>query len=72
MIGCLSRQDGTKLVSSPTYSPEHGSVTSGNTYEQTLIWQLYEDTIKAAEVLGTDADLVATWKANQADLKEWN
>lgn len=34
-----------------------------------MIWQLYEDTIKAAEVLGTDADLVATWKANQADLK---
>ena len=58
-----------KLVSSPAFSPEHGPVTNGNTYEQFLIWQLYEDTIKAAEVLGTDADLVATWKANQADLK---
>ena len=58
-----------KLVSSPAFSPEHGPVTNGNTYEQSLIWQLYEDTIKAAEVLGTDADLVATWKANQADLK---
>ena len=34
-----------------------------------MIWQLYEDTIKAAEVLGKDAELVATWKANQADLK---
>ena len=58
-----------KLVSSPAFSPEHGPVTNGNTYEQSLIWQLYEDTIKAAEVLGTDADLVATWKAKQADLK---
>ena len=58
-----------KLVSSPAFSPEHGPVTNGNTYEQSLIWQLYEDTIKAAEVLGTDADLVARWKANQADLK---
>ena len=58
-----------KLVSSPAFSPEHGPVTNGNTYEQSLIWQLYEDTIKAAEVLGKDADLVATWKANQADLK---
>lgn len=65
----LVRDSDGKLVSSPAYSPEHGPVTSGNTYEQTLIWQLYEDTIKAAEVLGTDADLVATWKANQADLK---
>ena len=58
-----------KLVSSPAFSPEHGPVTNGNTYEQSLIWQLYEDTIKAAEVLGKDADLVVTWKANQADLK---
>ena len=58
-----------KLVSSPAFSPEHGPVTNGNTYEQSLIWQLYEDTIKAAEVLGKDPELVATWKANQADLK---
>ena len=65
----LVRGEDGKLVSSPAFSPEHGPVTNGNTYEQSLIWQLYEDTIKAAEVLGTDADLVATWKANQADLK---
>ena len=65
----LVRDSDGKLVSSPAFSPEHGPVTSGNTYEQTLIWQLYEDTIKAAEILGTDEKLVATWKANQADLK---
>lgn len=62
--------DGTgHLVSSPSYSPEHGPRTAGNTYEQTLIWQLYEDTIKAAETLGVDADLVATWKDHQSRLK---
>ena len=65
----LVRGKDGKLVSSPEFSPEHGPVTNGNTYEQSLIWQLYEDTIKAAEVLGKDADLVAEWKANQADLK---
>ena len=65
----LVRGKDGKLVSSPAFSPEHGPVTNGNTYEQSLIWQLYEDTIKAAEVLGTDGDLVARWKANQADLK---
>ena len=62
--------DGTgHLVSSPSYSPEHGPRTAGNTYEQTLIWQLYEDTIKAAETLGVDTDLVATWKDHQSRLK---
>lgn len=65
----LVRGKDGKLVSSPAFSSEHGPVTNGNTYEQSLIWQLYEDTIKAAEVLGTDGDLVARWKANQADLK---
>ena len=31
-----------RLVSSPTYSPEHGPVTVGNTYEQSLILEFYE------------------------------
>ncbi len=31
-----------RLVSSPTYSPEHGPVTIGNTYEQSLISEFYE------------------------------
>ncbi len=58
-----------KLVSVPSYSPEHGPRTAGNTYEHSLIWQLYEDTITAAETLGVDDAKVAQWKQNQADLK---
>ena len=58
-----------KLVSAPAYSPEHGPYTMGNTYEQSLVWQLYEDVVIAAETLGVDDELVAQWKANQANLK---
>ena len=65
----LIRNADGDLVSSPSYSPEHGPRTAGNTYEHSLIWQLYEDAAIAAETLGVDADLVETWKANQADLK---
>ncbi|MGL5380222.1 glycosyl hydrolase family 95 catalytic domain-containing protein [Clostridium sp.] len=57
-----------RMVSSPTYSPEHGPRTVGNTYEQTLIWQLYDDTIKAAEILGEDPALIAEWKDTQSKL----
>ena len=64
----LMEKDG-RLVSAPAYSPEHGPITAGNTYEQSLIWQLYEDTIHAAEVLGVDADKVAEWKETQSMLK---
>ena len=67
----ITLEDGTKssrLVSAPTYSPEHGPRTLGNAYEQELIWQLYEDCITAAETLGVDEDLVKTWKENQSRL----
>lgn len=46
-----------RLVSSPTYSPEHGPVTAGNTYEQSLIEQFFDDFIKASEILGKDKEL---------------
>ena len=46
-----------RLVSSPTYSPEHGPVTIGNTYEQSLIEQLYRDFITASEALCKDEEL---------------
>lgn len=65
----LIRDTEGKLVSAPSYSPEHGPRTAGNTYEQTLVWQLYEDAIKAAEILKQDPEKVAEWKSNQKDLK---
>ncbi len=57
------------LVSSPAYSPEHGPYTAGNTYEHSLIWQLYQDTVEAAGILGIDEDQVAIWQTHQARLK---
>lgn len=57
-----------RLVSAPAYSPEHGPITAGNTYEQSLIWQLYEDAATAAEILGVDADKVQLWRERQAKL----
>ncbi|MGN0618973.1 MAG: glycosyl hydrolase family 95 catalytic domain-containing protein [Ruminiclostridium sp.] len=71
-----------RLVSSPTYSPEHGPVTVGNTYEQCLIDQFYADFIRASEILGEDKELrekIAEQKKQlkpyyigaRGQLKEW-
>ncbi len=60
-----------RLVSSPSYSPEHGPVTIGNTYEQSLIEQLFLDFITAAAVLNTDADLRHTAEAMVTQLKPY-
>jgi len=40
-----------RLVVSPGYSPEHGPVAQGNTYDQSIVYNLYEDVILAAESL---------------------
>ncbi len=46
-----------RLVSSPTYSPEHGPATIGNTYEQSLIEQLFIDFLNASAAVGEDGEL---------------
>ncbi|MCI6553634.1 MAG: glycoside hydrolase N-terminal domain-containing protein, partial [Lachnospiraceae bacterium] len=61
--------DPGKLVSSPAYSPEHGPRTNGNTYEQTLVWQLLEDTITAGELVGEDQATLDAWQEMQDSLK---
>ncbi len=40
-----------RLVVSPGFSPEHGPVAAGNTYDQSIIYNLYEDVIHAADEL---------------------
>lgn len=57
----LTEYNGRKLMPIGQ-SPEVGSLTFSNTYEQSLIWQLYADTIEAAEILGVDAEEVIKWK----------
>lgn len=64
-------EKGQRLVSSPTYSPEHGPVTVGNTYEQSLIEQLYRDFIKAGELLGRDEQLREKIKNDVEQLKPY-
>lgn len=58
----LVEKDG-KLVFPLSISPEIGGMTYGNTYEQSLIWQLYTDTIEAAKVLGYDTTSMETTRS---------
>ena len=55
-------QQAQRWVSSPSYSPEHGPISIGNTYDQSLIWQLFHDFIQAAQELELDEDLLAEVK----------
>ena len=61
-----------RMVSSPTYSPEHGPVTVGNTYEQCLILQLYNDFIEVSEALNLDPELCEKVKKQALLLKPYS
>lgn len=47
-----------RWVSSPSYSPEHGTITIGNTFDQSLIWQLFYDFKEATDELKEYSDYV--------------
>lgn len=64
----LKEYNGRKVMPI-TQSPELATISAGNTYEQSLIWQLYADTIEAATVLEVDADSINNWKTTMDQLK---
>jgi alpha-L-fucosidase 2 len=51
----ITRPDGT-LVTPPGLSPEHGPVEAGVSFDQQLVWDLFNNTIEAADALGCDRE----------------
>ena len=43
-----------RLVAPHGWSPEHGPVEDGVTYDQELVWDLFNNTVEAADALGDD------------------
>ncbi len=50
----LVLDDNGKLVSSPSYSPEHGVISSGASMDHQIAWDLLNNCVKAHNVLGID------------------
>ncbi|MBN4084412.1 glycoside hydrolase N-terminal domain-containing protein [Mycoplasma sp. CSL10166] len=67
-----------RWVSAPSFSPEHGTVSLGNTYDQSLVAQLFIDYINATNYLSKnnlgnfDSELVRSIKEKQPKLKPLN
>ncbi|MCD7771109.1 MAG: glycoside hydrolase family 95 protein [Oscillospiraceae bacterium] len=60
-------RDGT-LVASPSFSPEHGEYSLGASCDQQIIWEIFEDVIKATEVLGIESSEIEEIKDSQSRL----
>lgn len=57
-----------RLVVGPSFSAEQGPTVNGSTYDQSLVWELYDMAIDASERLGIDEDERAEWKETQDKL----
>lgn len=55
-IDYLTQDKNGLLVSSPSYSPEHGGISGGASMDHQMAWDLLNNCIQACEVLGIDDD----------------
>lgn len=81
-IDYLIEDENGHLVSSPSYSPEHGGISRGASMDHQIAWDLLNNCIAASEVLGTDKEFSAEAKiirdkispptiGNWGQLQEW-
>ena len=56
------------LVSSPSFSPEHGPFSMGASADQVIIWEVFNNTLKAAEVLGINTSEIEEIRRAQSKL----
>lgn len=81
-IDYLIEDENGHLVSSPSYSPEHGGISRGASMDHQIAWDLLNNCIAASDILGTDMDFSAEAKiirdkispptiGNWGQLQEW-
>ncbi|MCM1067394.1 MAG: glycoside hydrolase family 95 protein [Muribaculaceae bacterium] len=63
--------DGT-LSCSPSYSPEHGTISAGTGYANALAREILGAAVEAARILGTDTELRDRWAALLPKITPYN
>lgn len=61
-IDYLIEDENGHLVSSPSYSPEHGGISRGSSMDHQIAWDLLNNCIAASEVLGIEKEFSAEVK----------
>jgi alpha-L-fucosidase 2 len=58
-VDYLIKDENGKYVSCPSYSPEHGTISAGASMDQQIVWDLFNNFLKASKVLGVEGDFVS-------------
>lgn len=67
-IDYLTKDENGKLVSTPSYSPEHGGISEGASMDHQIAWDILNNCIKAAAILGIDDEFTTTAKATRDNI----
>jgi alpha-L-fucosidase 2 len=62
-IDYLIKDEKGYLVSCPSYSPEHGGISTGAAMDHQIAWDILNNCVKAADVLGLDDEFTQKAKA---------
>ena len=57
-----------RYVVSPSYSPEHGDISIGNTYDQSLVYDLFSNYLESAKIMN-DIDYIEDVKIKMSKLR---
>lgn len=82
-IDYLTKGKSGYLVSSPSYSPEHGGISTGASMDHQIAWDVLSNTILASKVLKTDTEFASEAQkikdqiqppqiGSWGQLQEWN
>jgi alpha-L-fucosidase 2 len=53
-VDYLTEDENGYLVSSPSYSPEHGGISTGASMDHQIAWDLFNNCVRALDILGTN------------------
>lgn len=62
-IDWLTTDENGNLISCPSYSPEHGSISAGASMDFEIASEILNTVVRASEILNTDAEEREVWKA---------
>ncbi|MBW6480978.1 MAG: glycoside hydrolase N-terminal domain-containing protein, partial [Bacteroidales bacterium] len=62
-IDYLIEDENGYLVSSPSYSPEHGGISKGASMDHQIAWDVLNNVVAASEILGVDKEFAEKAKA---------
>ncbi|TKG97386.1 glycoside hydrolase family 95 protein [Puteibacter caeruleilacunae] len=57
-LSYLTEDEDGYLVSSPSYSPEHGGISTGASMDQQIVWDLFSNIVEFGKITGQDSKFI--------------